>query len=475
MAMTATADYSAQAGIFNALLQPYDALVQQTAFVCPTGNCTWDTYESLAVCSTCTNLSSRVSRYTEMSYLYSELAKRQIIAGSFVPNATTLQLANGHYINNIDGAPYYMPVDSNYTEGFAIQSVYMTTFGTGNASRTNSFQDSSNLLWAMSFLKMQAPPNGTTASKGWPDVPVEAMECGLFYCVNQYTSSVKNGTLYETEVPVQDATRNPDSWKLIQYSYPNLDGVFIDNQRTDSLEFNSSTSSWYRTDLMLGDGFYLSWAAVNSLSSQFQSQFTSPKPINASEHPNFTSAPDYMPINGYYKNLPNSLHDGKVYSPSVMQILYKSPNLNDTFRRLARGLSNAIRAGADNTTVQTGASGVMTAHYRIQWPWITLHVIVAVGAIALLIATMIESRTARAPVWKSSALAMMSLSLTREIGDVLADAQSMKDMKGRAAQHFVHLCDDEAEPKIDQGSSDRIQAWDGHTQASAGGGYALRA
>jgi hypothetical protein len=476
MAMTAMADYSVQAGILNALLQPYDALVQQTAFACPTGNCTWDTYESLAVCSTCTNLSSRVSSYTETSYLYSELVKRQLTADFKLENATTLQLTNGHYINNMDGAPYYMPIGHSSDLDRPIQSVFMTTFGTGNASRTNSFQNSNSLLWAMSFLKMQAPPNGTTASKGWPDVPVEAIECGLLYCVNQYTSSVRDGTLYEAEVPVPDATRNQDSWKLIDYSYQNLEGIFIDSQRTDSLEFNSSTSSWQRTDLMFGDGFNLSWEAVNSLSSQFQSQFTSPEQINASEHRNFTITPDYMPINGYYKNLLNSLnHDGMKFSPSVMQILYKSPDLNDTFRRIARGLSNAIRAGADNSTMQTGASGIMTTRYRIQWPWITLHIIVAVGAIAFLIATMIETSTARAPVWKSSALAMMSLSLTREIGDVLADAQSVKDMKGRAAQHFLQLCNDEAEPKVGQGGSDRTHAWDGRTQTSAGGIHALRA
>ncbi|KAJ4367417.1 hypothetical protein N0V83_006999 [Neocucurbitaria cava] len=453
--MTAMADYSVQAGIFNALVQPYDALVQQTSFACPTGNCTWDAFESLAICSTCNDVTDQLSTYTEPTYLYNDLRKRLAVS-NLITNATSYQLPNGLYLNNLNGAPYYEP--DHYYEGPSktVQAIFMTSYGTGNASRTNTFNDSDSLIWAMSFLKMQAPSEDSAHSNGWPNVSVEAVECGLFYCVNQYTSDVRNGTLYETETPVRNATREASSWELIDYTYPNLDGINFDDWNMNSLEFNNTTSSWGRTDLMFGNQYNLSWAAVNSLSSQFQSQFTSQKTINIPEHTNYSEISSYTPINGFYKNNINSYDPSAVeFSPSVIQILYNSPDLNDTFRRLARGLSNAIRAGADNSTTWTGASGVMTIYYRIQWPWIILNILVVIGAMLFLLATILQSRTTKVPIWKSSALA--PLSQIHEIGEVLVGVETIEEMERKASQHFVQLFENGTELKmIPKGSERRV-------------------
>lgn len=442
---TAIADYSIQAGILNAFIQPYDVLVQQTSFACPTGNCTWNPFESLAICSTCNNLTSQLVKYSEPSYLYNDLQKR-IAISYLTKNATSLQLPNGLYVNNVNRVPYHQPEDyPGNTLSEAVEAIFMTSFGTANASRTNTFKESESLLWAMSFLKMQAPSDDSTHSNGWPNVSVEALECGLFYCVNQYSSTVRNGTLYETETFMQNATRQPYSWELINYTSVNLDGIHIDNQSMKSLEFNNSTSSWSRTDLMLGNGFNLSQTAVNSLSSQFQSQFTSQKTINTSDHRDHLLARDYTPVNGFYKNQINSPDSAAVdYSPPVMQILYNSPDLNDTFRRLARGLSNAIRAGADDPTLHTGASGVMTTYYRIQWPWIVLHIAVIAGGISFLTAMIFETRRTGVPSWKSSALA--PLSQIDEIGDVLVGVKSIEGMEAKASQHFLQLRYSKEEP-----------------------------
>jgi hypothetical protein len=57
------------------------------------------------------------------------------------------------------------------------------------------FRNSDSLLWAMSLLKIEAPNNDLAHSNGWPNLTVEVSERGLFYCVNQYSSTVINGTL----------------------------------------------------------------------------------------------------------------------------------------------------------------------------------------------------------------------------------------------------------------------------------------
>ncbi|KAJ4300772.1 hypothetical protein N0V90_002860 [Kalmusia sp. IMI 367209] len=409
--MTSMADYSIQAGILNALIQPYNAIVQQTAF----------------------------------TYLYNDLHKRLNFI-YLTKNATSAQLPNGLYINNVNGAPYNMPDDYDPPTQNISQFLSMTSFGTGNASRTNTFANSDSLLWAMGFLKLQAPETNSSHSNGWPNISINALECGLFYCVNEYSPTVRNGILEERETLVHNARRSSDSWSLIDYTYPNLDGIEIDNHSMNSLEFNNSTSSWSRTDLMLGDGFNLSWAAVTSLSSQFQSQFTSPKTINMSEHTSPLKAPNYIPINGFYKNQVMSYDSTAVeFSPSIMQILYDTSDLDDTFRRLARGLSNAIRAGSDDAEMRTGTSGVMTTYYRIWWPWITLHALVALGGMSFLLGTIIGSRASGVPIWKSSTLAMLSLTVSDMIGDTLVGVDLLEDMEAKASQHFLQLFDNRAE------------------------------
>lgn len=434
---TATADYSIQAGIFNALIQEQYALVQQTSFTCPTSNCTWDPVESLAVCSTCNNLTSQLSRYNEPGFLYNDLHKR-IVSSNVPENSTSLTLPNGLYINNIDGVPYHKPADHIDFVSGTVQAIFMISFGTSNASRKNSFKDSDSLLWAMSFLKMQASRNDTVHSDGWPNVPVLAVECSLSFCVKQYSSFVRHGILYETETSMTDFGRHPESWQLIDYTDNNLDGIHLDNYDIDSLKFNSSTSSVSRTDLMLGNDFNLSWEAVNSLSSQFQSRFAAPKPINITQCSNLTKDLDYSPINRFYKNQINSCEPNALeISPDILQLLHGSQDLNETFRRIARGLSNAIRAGDDNATIRTGASSVMTIYYRIQWPWIALHIIVITGAIVFIVVMMLQSAKGNIPIWKSSALA--SLSNIPKIGDVLVGMGVVEEMEERARTHLVQL------------------------------------
>jgi hypothetical protein len=125
-------------------------------------------------------------------------------------NATTIRLPNGLFINNVDGVSYTAPAYSDGGYGF----VYMTTLGTGNASKTNSLEDNDSLIWAMSILKLQEPSNSSLV---WPNIPVEGIECGLFYCVKQYSSTVQNGVLQETETYVSTISRDSNSWQPILY------------------------------------------------------------------------------------------------------------------------------------------------------------------------------------------------------------------------------------------------------------------
>ena len=317
----------------------------------------------------------------------------------------------------------------------------MTTLGTGNASKTNSLEDNDSLIWAMSILKLQEPSNSSLV---WPNIPVEAMECGLFYCVKQYSSIVQNGVLQETETYVSTISRDSNSWQpVLSAGYNSYGGTTLNAPEIQSLEFNNITSAVPRTDLMFGNGFNVSQAAIDSISNYFQNQLSNIPNLNYSyatygeQRPEDTS-PTPVTLNGFYSH--------PLYSPSVMQVLYDSFNINETFRSLARSMRNALRAGADNSTVQSGKTGVMTTRYRIQWPWITLHALLVFAGIVFFAITIVKTREARVPTWKTSSLAPLSCST--EIGDVLAGIESIEMMKEKASQHRVRLFGDEKYQRV---------------------------
>jgi hypothetical protein len=117
---------------------------------------------------------------------------------------TAFRLPNSLIIDSINDWTYDKPSGSG--------SIYMTTLGIAAPNETNSMSSIDSLIWAMSVLKVHIP-NSTNASSVWPDFPLEAIECGVYYCVNEYRSIVERGALQEAATRVPTAYRNPHSWK----------------------------------------------------------------------------------------------------------------------------------------------------------------------------------------------------------------------------------------------------------------------
>lgn len=87
----------------------------------------------------------------------------------------------------------------------------MVALGTGNSSRTCAFQSLDALIWSMTILILR--PNPSDASATWPNVPLEASECGLYFCVKTYKPTLQNGDLQETETVHSNLSH--DSQKIV--------------------------------------------------------------------------------------------------------------------------------------------------------------------------------------------------------------------------------------------------------------------
>lgn len=443
----ADADFSMQSAILYGLDQPLQNVVAQGAFTCPTGNCTWPPFESLAVCSRCTDLTDSLERLTTDGGLYASLETDNGAASVTRDGGTAFRLANGLYIDNQNGWAYGAVNEGASDDIFG--AVMMTVFGTGNASESVSMGGLlDSLIWSASMIRVG--PDPTNASAVWPDLPRSATECAVFYCVNRYETAVVNGTLRETSVQVPNVTRLRDSWQV-----EGENAGLVNETIRDSLIFNSYFSVLPRTDLTLqspatGDKFNVSQAGVDSLSAHFQSAFASTlRTLNVTqpeEKDDDATAAVWGRLNGFYMN-----SSQVQYSPGVMQGLFASADLGATFASMAASMSNAVRTTRadaddeedDNDTGGVGGSrGDLVTFYRIAWPWISLHCLVVAAGAVFLVVTVWENQEGRrrggaAPVWKSSSLAVMSRGAA--VREVLEGAQRLRHMEEKAKTTRVSL------------------------------------
>ncbi|KAB8303098.1 hypothetical protein EYC80_004551 [Monilinia laxa] len=401
------ADFAMQSAVLYGLTQTIETTTQQLPHTCTSGNCTWDMFESLSVCNVCNDLSDKVVKYRDYNVLYTDLQTDNGIGISEM--GTAFRLPNGLFIDGFDGWNYTDKYISLKIPG----GVFMTTYGTGNASETVSLQDMDTLIWAMSFLKVHPPQNSSVV---WPDLPLEARECGLYYCVNRYESKIVNGTLSEEVSEVISAKRDPDSWQITSSKWADV----LNSSIVSSLEFNNKLSAAPRSDLSLGGQYNVSQAAVNSIGSYISDLFSTN--INITHN---VTATQQARLNGYI------MSDGNLqYKPSSMQAFNTSNNLPDTFSSLAKSMSNSIRANDDGEKVETGTNYEIATFYKVEWEWISLHCIFIIAAVVFTALTVYQTRMRGTPAWKSSSLAVLSKGLM--VGHIFRGAETMSELTERA-------------------------------------------
>ncbi|KAF7190465.1 hypothetical protein HII31_08179 [Pseudocercospora fuligena] len=399
------ADFTMQSSILYGLTRPQRNVTQQLSLNCPSGNCTWPTSETLAVCSVCHDLSSTLQlskNETSPLQIYLDGAGGPVM----IQNVTRYELANGLYIDNADDeAP----------------GTRMTTFGTGNPAKTASMREIDTLIWSMSMIRVA----NQDAEKNWPSAAPLANECALYYCVKQYNTTVTNGTINQMSTIRADATRSKTSWQVLDLS-PYPDTTLTSSDR-ESLEFDSEQSAIQRTDLTLGENYNISQSSIDSISQYFQTMLSKTNITGAFGQFNTST------LNGFVLGAIGN--PTTQYAPDSVSVLHNSTDLDATFAAVAESMSNVIRANGDNKLRTTGQIGIPVTKFQISWPWIALPALVVLFAMLQLIITMWTSR--HIPLWKSSTLA--TLSRGPYVGEVLNEASTVQEMTTAASSQQVHL------------------------------------
>lgn len=285
---SADADFSMQSAIIFGISSSELPVSQTLRFRCPSSHCKFPSLSSLAVCSECSDLASHLSRTTDsFGYLFDDLTGGEGLATRPSPsNNTEFRLPSGLYINNVEGT-------KGEKDFFRVLS---TMRGTTNASDTVTMEHVDTLIWAQSILKVKSG----TLPLDWPNVIVQASECALYYCVKNYTTEVRNGTLIESSSILIDERRSADSWQLLNWDDKKFGRV--PDSVADSIAFNPAGSYGTRSDLRLGTHYNISQDAVEGTSAFMQQTFSACLGrgiCHASNPVNWTN-----PLNGFYSTQP---------------------------------------------------------------------------------------------------------------------------------------------------------------------------
>ncbi|KAL3440406.1 hypothetical protein BJX65DRAFT_314826 [Aspergillus insuetus] len=90
-------------------------------------------------------------------------------------------------------------------------------------------------------------------------------------------------------------------------------------------------------------------------------------------------------------------------------------NLSRIVEDIAFGITERIRTGP-NSTISNGVAYQAETYIDVNWPWITLPVLVVIGAAVLLVCSIISNSRYKGALWKSSNLAVL-LHSVEGVGD----------------------------------------------------------
>lgn len=364
-------------------------LRHHVAYNCTTADCEFDSFNSLAVCSQCEDLSASLKRRVvrRKRLLVAELVEDQKSPNE-TKECTEYFLPNGLYLSNINGD------DDIYSP---YQLLRMVMFGTGDSNRTLAMKKVNTLIWAQSLIYVDAASMKTGFFE-WPKPKVHAQECALYYCVKRYSAAVKNGTLVENSTVLEDHRRIQDSWQIYSNS-KNLKAKDLPEYARNSLAWDPAIGAFMRDPLLLGvPGSERRWSiasdSVYSISALMKQTFTK----CMEERDNCTEESSRIPPTGFIAR--------REFAPLIAEKLQYDPE--SLFERMARGMSTAIRNGADEGQHVSGTTLIPIPVYKVAWPWIILHLLATIGSLIFLVATIWSTHKAKLPAWKSSELAVFS-------------------------------------------------------------------
>lgn len=387
-------DPSMQAAILSGLSGSRG--VQTVDLRCPTAVCEWDAFATLAICSTFADLTSQISKTTGYWPLVYEDAAR--------------------YQDNYEGEPskavqngtlrdfYALPQDLLHIEATQFDGTHLLSLTTLNRSETISFKDQSAMLWSIAVLQDTANLREKPASSNASAPPLIAYEISLSICVQNVTSTSRNGTLDESTQNVNAPITKGGEPK--DMGSQNVNAGMLAQLAVES-----------RDDLEFEGGITITQTSLNGIAAGLDIAFTPTDRIYA-----------------FYCKLANRTDTPRSNPPS-MEHLYNSPDPKALWDDIAASMTNNMRTNDAQRSSAKGTQGTIV--YRVRWAWISLPAAALGGGTVSLVMAMYMTRRYRAPLWKSCALAMLKCGARS--ADVFEGCEEVSEMEEVAEKSFLSI------------------------------------
>ena len=414
----------------DAFIYPYwlgTGVIPGVQFVCPTGNCTYGPFHTLALDFQCKEMPSNFLEFGCKNTSAEFLSTVGYDGPGTNPNVTSC----GYYLNVPNNMPqlmsgYEVTKDGSIgevlaTRFFGLTDVYSDERFFGGSI---NFPDIKNPV--VDFIVASTPGGFDGATKN--STPV-ASECEIHWVVKKINSTVLNGVLTEeASETLQFSSDLIDPW-----DDPTDVSVYLANfsmTLPDPFSFTGSTST-FGLDNTTARKVWQVWAEIAP------SSFTRPAESN--------------PV----KSGPVLKIAWELYPPHLVQVY--TPNLPwDTPSNITAHMSEALtvmnQVVRRNTLSQrhrhdvaVGQSFRYVVLVNIRWQWITLPALLLLFALLFLLATVWRSSKDKQQigVWKTSALAILFNGLGEDVqGFVGAGNKRMGYTREKAKDIKVQLEDD---------------------------------
>lgn len=480
---------SMEGAILNGLSRPPWEVSREARVRCPTSNCTWNQFNTIGVCQRCNDLTSDLKRVDDVQELL--LAANDDRFDGYTIPATAFTLPNGHFIANVDSCPPYNGIFADCKDDqplgiYSDRKFGLTSYGTGNPNKTNSMKDINTLIWSMSVIhpdvealnKSGLTPGDDGDTDGaiqlWPDIPLKATECALYYCVKTVNARVEGNQLIETITQAEGAELDPESWQRSDEPTDGGEANIPPEDEKNSMEFNL----WYSVadyselrfefpDNKTEQYYRVSEKSVKSISNHFQGLFLDKwtNDTRSRREMDKKLGKGAVGFNGASFGPSRDDLAMEAEPPSLNGLWsWTKTNISSRFDALSTSMTNEMRrnfdprrdlspgqdADEEGELNYYGEVGRSTVLYDIRWPWIALHAAMLLSAITFLVITIINAGAVKTvPLAKSHSLA--TIRYGHEVGHLLAGTNTVAGIEKIARRTYVQTGQEVDAP----GSTDR--------------------
>lgn len=393
---------------------------------CSTADCEWNSFSTLGVCSKCNDVTSQLKKIPNWATFVGSETQPSSITAYFLPNGAFL--ANVDEKWDSDGKDIYQPPDNSDNPWTPRR---MMAYNSANPNSTLGMKDVRTLIWATTAVSIDLEKFNYDVAKGqlptWPDVPVVANECALYYCALDVSGAMSNGTMNETSKesqqlkPLAQQQGTPQIVKTNSSGLaPYPDDTILTDIGDGTIQFSSNPkdTSFEINTLEIGTG------AVYGIAQYFHDNFAAAAnvtdyQITAVGMKVLRTSAD-MPVGrANMANFANAYEQSEENDPIKTVGIWnrQTGNIADQYERIAQAMTIEMRNNGGVNTGDVGAfvagkTGERVTVYSIRWVWFSFHVALLVGGLVFCIITMAYATRKKKELdlkaWKNNSLAIIS-------------------------------------------------------------------